>query len=988
MLSRRLCSVLSNTSRRWFSVEVDNASFRKVLAEMSPNDIHQREGVCVFDPADTFVERHLGSSSARDLEKIFSVLGVSSMDELLSQTIPDHVRLHPVVDVHDKPISESESVSQLHDVLSENRMLKNFIGQGYYGTITPGVIQRNLLENPAWYTAYTPYQAEISQGRLEGLFVFQTLVANLTKMDVSNCSLLDEGTAAAEAMAMFARASGGRQKFLVASTVHSQTIAVVKTRARWMGISVEVLNVDEIIGQVGPSVDDGRVLGALVQFPDTRGVLVDYTALVSAVRAAGGKVCVAADPLTLTVCEPPIADAFVGTLQRFGVPLWYGGPHPGFLATGLDQVRRMPGRLVGKSIDAENRAAFRLTLQTREQHIRLDKATSNICTAQALLANMAAMYAIYHGPTGLQRIAMRVHALAETFHHRLGLENRAPFFDTVCVFVGEGNAKEVASTLSEKHGINLASLDDSHVGVSFDETHTLADVDLLVNALMACGGVVQCGVEARGSIGTGILPHRIRRTSKLLPQEIFNTIQTETEMMRYLYRLQLRDLSLTSSMITLGSCTMKLNSVSSLVPSSWATVANVHPFTPVDQLGGYMQMLSTLEKYLCDQTGFAACSLQPSSGASGEYAGLLAIRRYQESVGEGKRNVVIVPKSAHGTNPASAAMMGLAIRWIGDDTVNGLNLNELRSICESTRGQLSALMITYPSTRGVFETHIREICSIIHEFGGLVYMDGANMNAQLGLCSPGDLGADVCHLNLHKTFSIPHGGGGPGMGPICVTNALKPFLPSETDRVSCSLFGQAGIASIPYMFITMLGSEGLKKSAQMAILNANYMVSKLRGFYEMPFLMGESGRCSHEFIIDVSGIKETSGVAEEDIAKRLMDYGFHAPTMSWPVHSSLMIEPTESENIGELDRFCEAMISIRHEIKRIESGEWDRTNNPLKNAPHTQSMLTSTEWNYPYTRKTAAFPLEWIEQRGKFWPSVARINNAYGEKHLVLTLQE
>ena len=955
--------------RRFFST-VDNVAFKRVIESMSPLDIHKPLSTCeLFDPVDTFSERHLGSTN---VDEMLSVLNVSSISELMDQAIPQHVRssltLLPQVS------GESETLSQLKKLVSSNTIATNFIGQGYYGTLVPGVIQRNLLENPAWYTAYTPYQAEISQGRLEGLFVFQTIVANLTQMDVSNCSLLDEGTAAAEAMAMFARSASGKKVFLVSNTVHPQTIAVVQTRAKWMGIDVRVVDLAEYLNS------HKEILGALVQFPDTTGRLVDYTKVIEKIHSIGGKVCVAADPLALTVCEPPKADAFVGTLQRFGVPLWFGGPHPAFLATSASQVRRMPGRLIGKSVDAEGREAYRLALQTREQHIRLDKATSNICTSQALLANMAAMYAVYHGPAGLQRIAMRVHGLAQTFASQVdSLEG--PFFDTVSVKVD--SADIFVKRLSEKN-INIRKINDSTASVSFDETHGLSDVELLVQEFRV--------VDKRNRID-GIVDDLFLRKSQLLPHKIFNSIQSETEMMRYLYRLQLRDLSLTSSMISLGSCTMKLNSVSSLLPCSWPEIAGIHPFAPLAQVPGYIAMLTELENWLAKITGFDFCSLQPSSGASGEYAGLLAIREYQASIGQGERNVVIIPKSAHGTNPASAAMMGMEIRWLEDNLEDDEKLATLKSICESTSGKLSALMITYPSTRGVFESTILDICNIIHEFGGNVYMDGANMNAQLGLCSPGELGADVCHLNLHKTFSIPHGGGGPGMGPICVKSHLAPFLPDKTlsapTRASSAPYGQAGIAAIPWMFIAMLGGSGLRQSAEMAILNANYMAKRLASFYPMPYMTKRADgslTCSHEFIIDVSHIKEETGVGEEDIAKRLMDYGFHGPTMSWPVHSSLMIEPTESENKGELDRFCDAMISIRAEIGKIEKGEWDKSDNPLKNAPHTESMVTSSEWKHTYSREVAAYPLPWIKERGKFWPSVARVNNTLGDKNLILSL--
>jgi glycine dehydrogenase len=826
---------------------------------------------------------------------------------------------------------------------------------------------------------------------------------------------LDEGTSAAEAMAMFARSSPPSHSsvFFISDQVHPQTISVVKTRAEWMGIEIQIGNVEEV-NFLEKFKSDKKLLGTLIQFPDTSGRLVDYTSVIANVKSAGGKVCVAADPLALTICEPPRgADAFVGTMQRFGVPLLYGGPHAGFLATSMSNVRRMPGRLIGESVDVHGRPAYRLTLQTREQHIRLDKATSNICTSQALLANMSAMYAVYHGPAGLQRIAMKCHGLAQMFKSRLdqivdkvnnGDLNEKIFFDTVSFSIPSITSSYVTETLSEEFGINIRRLDDTRLAVSFDETHSPTDVEALIEALK---NVVQVHRAEVGAIREdkvdvldlkddfdGIMSSDFSRKSPLLPQKIFNSIQTETEMMRYLYRLQLKDLSLTMSMISLGSCTMKLNSVSSLIPVMWENFCNIHPFAPVDQTRGYRIMLQELSDWLSTITGFDKCSLQPMSGASGEYTGLLAIRKYYQSVGQGERNIVIIPRSAHGTNPASAAMMGMEIKWIDDAGEGGIDVDEFRHLCEENSKRLAALMITYPSTHGIFDHAIRKICDIVHEFGGNVYMDGANMNAQLGLTSPGLIGADVCHLNLHKTFSIPHGGGGPGLGPICVRSHLSPFLPGHPEEfgsndfsVSSAPFGQAGIAVIPWMFIKMLGQIGLVDSAKQAILNANYMASRLRGYYPMPYL-NSAGRCSHEFIIDISAIKESTGIGEEDIAKRLMDYGFHAPTMSWPVHNSLMIEPTESENIGELDRFVDALISIREEIRMIESKKWDKTNNPLKNAPHTQSMVCNDEWDYPYSRKVAAFPLEWITERGKFWPSVARVSNTIGDKKLILTLKE
>jgi glycine dehydrogenase len=925
--------------------------------------------------SDEFASRHLGSSTSADIDKICSTIGVSSIDQLIDQTIPGHIRLAEDMVIPGSNSSESGALSKLDKIMSKNVVATNFLGQGYYGTLTPAVIQRNLIENPAWYTAYTPYQAEISQGRLEALMIFQTVVTNLTGMELSNCSLLDEGTAAAESMSMFLRSAGSRDRnvFLVSSSVHPQTIEVLRTRAKYMGVTVEIVN-------DWNNIPASSAFGALVQFPDTCGRLVDYSEIKNKLAEKNPiQFCVAVDPLALTIVEPPKwADAVVGTMQRFGVPLFYGGPHAAFLATKLNHVRRIPGRLVGQSVDAHGVPAMRLALQTREQHIRLDKATSNICTSQALLANISAMYAVYHGPIGLRRIAENVQELAEEFSTQM----RSYRVNDDCVIFGTVTLKtpgavNICDSLARSHGMNLRALDDQTISVSFDETHSHEDVTRLVVALRECLGTKDMSAEQPLRPLTS---SKLARTSPLLPHAIFNSVRTETQMMRYLYKLQQKDLSLTSSMITLGSCTMKLNSASSLAPLSWPSVANVHPFAPAWQTVGYHEMLNGLKSDLAEITGISACSLQPASGAAGEYAGLLVIRRYLDSINQSNRDIVIIPRSAHGTNSASAAMMGMTLKWVDDAS----SLDEFKKVIEANRDRLAALMITYPSTHGIFDSHIREVCDLVHAAGGNVYMDGANMNAQLGLTSPGSLGADVCHLNLHKTFSIPHGGGGPGMGPICVKSHLSEFL--DEIRVGSTQVGQAGIACIPWMFITMLGSAGLRRSAEIAIANANYMVARLKGFYEMPFLNSQS-RCSHEFIIDVAPIRESSGVTEEDIAKRLMDYGFHAPTMSWPVHASLMIEPTESESIDELDRFCDAMISIRDEIRRIETGEWDRLDNPLKNAPHTEAAVTASNWTHTYTRETAAFPLEYIRTRGKFWPSVGRVSNSHGDKNLILNIE-
>lgn len=947
-------------------------------------------------PTDTFAGRHLGPSPAEVVE-MCKIIGVKDLDELITQTIPSAVRRKDELVLPDGTLGEAGSLQLLKKILSKNVIAQNFIGMGYHGTHVPGPILRNLLENPGWYTAYTPYQAEISQGRLESLINYQTLVCELTGMEVSNASMLDEGSAAAEAMAMIARTvnSKAKNQFFVSKDVHPQTLEVMKTRAHHSGMEL-------LIGD-HRSTDFSslpKLCGALVQYPDTTGVFHDYGGIAEALHKNGAHFVVAADPLALVIAKPPGefgADVVVGSMQRFGVPMWFGGPSAAYLATGKSQVRRMPGRLIGESMDRLGNPAYRLTLQTREQHIRLDKATSNVCTAQVLLANMAGMYAVYHRSDGLKRIARRVHGLAQLFAKELGKAGVAvatteAFFDTVC-FEVSNNAAAIVSNLQNQR-LNLRALDNKHIAASFDETHLEADVLTLVSAIKSAGVGGGAATAAANITVDGELSSGFARTSPLLQQKIFNSIHSETEMMRYMHSLQLKDLALDKSMISLGSCTMKLNSVSSLAPCSWPEVASMHPFAPESQTAGYREMLESLEQYLNSCTGFDATSLQPTSGASGEYAGLLVIRKYLDSIGQGHRNVCIIPKSAHGTNPASAAMCDMQIKWIDDST--GMDIKEFRALCEQHKDDLAALMVTYPSTRAFFEDGIQEIIDVVHEFGGQVYMDGANMNAQLGLTSPGMIGADVCHLNLHKTFSIPHGGGGPGLGPICVRKHLAPHLPNHVvvspssggslGAVSAAPWGQAGIACIPWMFCTMLGPKGVTDSARYSILNANYMKARLAPYYTI-CATNANDRCSHEFIIDCSDVRRTSGIVEEDIAKRLQDYGFHAPTMSWPVPHSLMVEPTESENKAELDRFCDAMIAIREEIRKIEKGIWPADDNPLKNAPHTQAEVCSSEWTHPYTREEAAFPVSWLLQRGKFWPSVARVDNSLGDRKLKLRLE-
>jgi len=925
------------------------------------------------------------------------VIGVKDLAELMELTIPASVRREQPMELPDGRLGESGSLALLKEMLSKNVIAKNYIGMGYHGSHVPGPILRNLLENPGWYTAYTPYQAEISQGRLESLVNYQTLVCELTGMEVANASLLDEGTAAAEAMAMIARAvnSKAKNQFFISDSVHPQSIDCIRTRAEYFGM--ELVIGDHTTTDFA-SMD--KLCGALVQYPDTRGRFFSFDGIADALHKNGAYFVVAADPLSLVVAKPPSefgADVVVGSMQRFGVPMWFGGPSAAYLATSKKQVRRMPGRLIGESLDRLGNPAYRLTLQTREQHIRLDKATSNVCTAQVLLANMAGMYAVYHRKDGLQRIAQRVHGLAQLFASEaakagVAVTSSEAFFDTVTFETPK--AKAVLEEL-QKQKMNLRLLDDKTLAASFDETHLEADIAVLVAALKAAGAATGAGAGAVAVDGK--LPTAFARTGKFLEQKIFNSISSETELMRYLHTLQKKDLALDTSMISLGSCTMKLNSVSSLAPCSWPEVANMHPFAPASHTAGYREMLESLEKYLISVTGFDACSLQPTSGASGEYAGLLVIKKYLEAQGQGHRDVCIIPRSAHGTNPASAAMCGMEIKWIEDS--RGMDIAEFKALCAEHKDRLACLMVTYPSTRAFFEDNIQEICATVHEFGGQVYMDGANMNAQLGLTSPGIIGADVCHLNLHKTFSIPHGGGGPGLGPICVKKHLAKHLPGHcvvqpssvgsepAGAVSAAPWGQAGIACIPWMFCTMLGKQGVLDSARYSILNANYMKSRLEPHFDIA-PTNKNNKCAHEFIMDFSEIRKKTGIVEEDIAKRLQDYGFHAPTMSWPVPHSLMIEPTESEDKAELDRFCDSMISIRKEIAKIESGEWPAEDNPLKNAPHTQHECCASEWTHPYSREEAAFPAPWLLQRGKFWPTVARVDNSLGDRKLKLRLEE
>ncbi|MFN4243297.1 MAG: aminomethyl-transferring glycine dehydrogenase [Tepidisphaerales bacterium] len=954
----------------------------------------------LLEPSDTFAPRHIGPGDAETAEML-SALGLQSLDELELQTVPASIRLQRPLHMP-PPLSESQALAELKRILSKNELFRSLIGQGYYDTITPPVILRNILENPGWYTQYTPYQAEISQGRLEALLNFQTMVADLTALPLANASLLDEATAAAEAMAMcHALVEGNdRDTFIVAEGCHPQTLAVVQTRAESLGWTVRVVPAGSI-----PETDLTRVFGALVQYPTTDGRIASPKPAAEALHAAGALLVVATDLLALTLLTPPGelgADIAVGSAQRLGVPLGFGGPHAAFLSTRMEFARRLPGRLIGVSKDVHGRPALRLTLQTREQHIRREKATSNICTAQVLLAVMASMYAVYHGPEGLRRIARRVHlltgALAEGLR-RMGHETVGctggpnDFFDTLRVRPSELPVQAVLAAARAMR-INLRDYGDGTVGISLDERSTREEVETLLQCF-AGGATYRLSVDELAAAYARVSPLRGQR-SPFLTHPTFHSHHSEHEMLRYLHRLQAKDLSLTTSMIPLGSCTMKLNATSEMLPVTWPEVANLHPFAPREQAAGYLEMIRQLEAYLAEITGFAAVSLQPNAGSQGEYAGLLAIRAYHASRGQRHRDVCLIPTSAHGTNPASAVIAGFKVVPVACDQQGNIDIDDLRDKARQHADRLAALMVTYPSTHGVFEPGIRQICDIVHEFGGQVYMDGANMNAQVGLCRPGDFGADVCHLNLHKTFCIPHGGGGPGVGPVCVAPQLAPFLPSTSTHcprsgddggqptvgpVAAAPFGSASILTISWMYIRMMGAPGLRKATQVAILNANYMARRLAPHYKLLYT-GPGGRVAHEFILDMRPLEASAGIKVEDIAKRLMDYGFHAPTMSWPVPGTLMIEPTESESKAELDRFCDAMIAIRDEIARIESGQWPRSDNPLKNAPHTAEAIASANWSHPYTREQAAYPLPYL-RRSKFWPPVGRVDNPYGDRNLV-----
>ena len=948
---------------------------------MNPFDRQQHE----------FQSRHIGPSED-ETEAMLSVIGVGSIDELIDKTIPSAIRLNKPLNTP-PAVSEHEYLQTLKTIAAKNKVYKSYIGQGYYGTITPSVILRNVFENPGWYTQYTPYQAEISQGRLESLLNFQTMVTDLTGLPLANASLLDEGTAAAEAMTMiFHQVNKDNQiRFFIDDNIFPQTKDVILTRAIPLGIQV-------VHGNYKNYKLDNSFFGAIVQYPNDHGAVEDYREFIEAVHNAGGYAIMATDLLALTLLTPPGelgADVAIGSAQRFGVPMGYGGPHAAFFATREDFKRGIPGRIIGISVDADGHRALRMALQTREQHIKREKATSNICTAQALLANMAAMYAVYHGPEGLKDIATRITILTETLNRELkslGFHNgNQYFFDSLRIQCNEVN---IIRSIAEHRHVNFRYFDDQHIGITLDETTDATDVLDIISIFAEASGKDSSSLTLNTEQALINIPSLLKRNSKFLTHSVFNMHHSETEMMRYLKHLENKDLSLNTSMISLGSCTMKLNAATELIPVSWPEFSNMHPFVPVNQSEGYRQIIDDLSSFLCEITGFTACSLQPNSGAQGEYAGLLTIRAYHEDRKEQHRNVVLIPISAHGTNPASAVLAGMKVVVVKSDAEGHVDVEDLRAKTEQYKDTLAALMVTYPSTHGVFEESIQEICQIVHDHGGLVYMDGANMNAQVGLTSPGLIGADVCHLNLHKTFAIPHGGGGPGMGPICVNDKLAAFLPghvsinkkaAHADAVSAAPYGSASILLISYAYIKLLGAEGMKRATEYAILNANYMKARLQKHYKILYL-SKKGTCGHEFIVDLRPFKTTSGVDVEDVAKRLMDYGFHAPTMSFPVPGTIMIEPTESENKSELDRFCDALISIHEEINAIETGDADKTDNPLKNAPHTMSAVCNDEWKHRYGRQTAAFPLAYLT-KNKFWPSVARVNNTHGDRNLICTCE-
>jgi len=939
-----------------------------------------------------FAARHNGSDT-QATKDMLKTIKANDLNHLIDETIPEGIRLNQPLNLPEA-LSEVEFLDEFKKLASKNKINKSFIGMGYYDTHVPNVIKRNILENPAWYTAYTPYQAEIAQGRLEALINFQTMVSDLTGMELANASLLDEGTAAAEAMSMLlGQRKGAKRKeanvFFVSELCHPQTIEVLQTRAEPIGVEIVIGDHKKL------EVTDSKLYGILLQYPATDGSVEDYSNLIAAAHEHQVHVVVAADLLSLTLLTPPGemgADVVVGTSQRLGVPMGYGGPHAAYFATKEDFKRQIPGRIIGVTQDAEGKAAYRMALQTREQHIRREKATSNICTAQVLLAVMAGMYGVYHGPIGLTKIASKIHGLTKLV--KSGLEalelvvETKVFFDTITVRADEKIVQNVALT----HDVNFRYFGDGRIGISFDETKELKDVETILSIFAEAGGrTSNFDVNAYADSLEVELPKELSRTSDFMDHPVFKLYQTEHEMLRYMKQLESKDLSLVHSMISLGSCTMKLNATAEMIPVTWPEFGQIHPFVPIDQAAGYSEMFEKLDVWLSEITGFDSVSLQPNSGAQGEYAGLMTIRAYHQSRGDHHRNVALIPSSAHGTNPASAVMAGMDVVVVATDAHGNISSEDLVEKAEKYSERLAALMITYPSTHGVFEHKVKEFCEIIHSHGGQVYMDGANMNAQVGLTSPGEIGADVCHLNLHKTFCIPHGGGGPGMGPIGVAKHLTPFLSGHSviktggeqgiSAISAAPYGSASILTISYAYIRMMGSEGLTEATKHAILNANYIKDRLVEHYPILYT-GKTGRSAHEFIVDLRPFKQSAGIEAVDLAKRLMDYGFHAPTMSFPVAGTLMIEPTESESKEELDRFCEAMIGIRNEIREIEEGKADKESNVLKHAPHTMRVVMDADWNRDYSREKAVFPIEDLRYN-KFWPSVSRVDDAYGDRNLI-----
>ncbi|QSR36006.1 glycine dehydrogenase (aminomethyl-transferring) [Marinobacterium iners] len=944
-----------------------------------------------LEQQDAFIGRHIGPS-ADEAAAMLAELGVDSLAALIDETVPGSIRVKQPIAL-DTPKTEAQVLAELKAIAGQNQIKRSLIGMGYHDTLTPNIILRNVLENPGWYTAYTPYQPEVSQGRLEAILNYQQMVLDLTGLDLANASLLDEATAAAEAMTLCKRMSKAKRAnvFLVDEELHPQTISVIQTRAEPLGYEV-------IVGDVAALLDQHEAFGVVVQYPGTSGVVRDFSALIEKAHAQKALACTAADLLSLVLLKSPGemgADVVFGSAQRFGVPMGYGGPHAAFFATRDEYKRSVPGRIIGVSVDTRGKPALRMAMQTREQHIRREKATSNICTAQVLLANMAAFYAIYHGHEGLKTIAGRIHRLTDLL--AAGLQQKGlklvhdSWFDTLCVEAGD--QRDALYESAQAAGFNLRKLGDDRLCISLDERTDRNEIEALWTALLGADHGLNIGaLDAElVSNGSDSIPAGLERTSAFLTHPIFNEYHSETEMLRYLKRLENKDLSLAHSMIALGSCTMKLNATAEMIPVTWPEFGALHPFVPVEQAQGYKTLIDSLETMLKAVTGFDAICMQPNSGAQGEYAGLLAIRNYHQSQGQGHRNICLIPTSAHGTNPASAALADMKVVLVNCDDKGNVDINDLRSKAETHAEDLSCLMITYPSTHGVYEEGVRDICDIIHANGGQVYMDGANLNAQVAITRPADIGADVSHMNLHKTFCIPHGGGGPGMGPIGVKAHLAPFVANhpvvgidgpnpENGAVSAAPWGSASILPISWVYIALMGGEGLRQATEYAILNANYLAKKLGAHYPVLY-SGRNDRVAHECIIDLRPLKERSGISEEDVAKRLMDFGFHAPTMSFPVPGTLMIEPTESESKAELDRFIEAMVKIREEIALVEAGELDADNNPLKNAPHTQADLIDPDWNRPYSREQAAFPASWLKE-SKLWPTVNRIDNVYGDRNL------